>query len=143
METKNSVLEGFLETLDELSPEELDQVEKRLVSARDKKNGNALISPSPQAPRDIFAISFSDYLAMSKEERDELQIAAYRKYAKWIEQELGRHDARWILVCGGQVVESGPTLRNYPRAQRVRMVGEQYGLMPYVFVRGPVIEELN
>ncbi len=143
METKNSVLEGFLETLDDLSPEELDRVEKRLASARDKKNGNAPVSPSPQAPRDIFSISFADYLAMSKEERDDLQISAYRKYAKWIEQELGRHDARWILVCGGKVVESGPTLRSYPRAQRVRMVGEQYGLMPYVFVRGPVIEESN
>jgi hypothetical protein len=105
METKNSLLDEFLETVDELSPEELERVEKRLTAARDKKNGNAPISPSPQAPRDIFAISFSDYLAMSKEERDDLQISAYRKYAKWIEQELGRHDARWILVCGGKVVE--------------------------------------
>jgi hypothetical protein len=143
METKNPLLDEFLETVDELSPEELEKVEKRLASARDKKNGNAPISSSPQAVRDLFAISFADYLAMSREERNELQIAAYRKYAKWIEQELGRHDARWILVCGGKVVESGPTLRNYPRAQNVRMVGERYGLMPFVFVRGPVIEELK
>jgi len=141
METKNSFLDEFLETFDELSPEELERVEKRLASARDKKNGGAQVLTSPPVSRDLFAISFAEYLAMSKEERDELQISAYRKYAKWIEQELGRHDARWILVCGGKVVESGPTLRNYPRAQKVRMVGEQYGLMPFVFVRGPVIEE--
>ncbi len=143
MQTKTALLDEFLATVDELTPEELDRVEKRLTSVREKKNGNSSISPSPRAPRDIFAISFSDYLAMSKEERDDLQISAYRKYAKWIEQELERHDARWILVCGGKVVESGPTLRNYPRAQRVRMVGEQYGLMPFVFVRGPIIEELS
>lgn len=141
METKNSVLEGFLETLDELSPEELERVEKRLASARDKKNGNAPISTSPHAPRDIFAISFEEYLAMPLEERHAIQISAYEKYSKWIEQELERHQARWILVCGGKVIESSPTLRDYPRREKVRLVGEQCGLMPFVFVRGPMIEE--
>ncbi len=141
METKNSFLDKFLETFEELSPEELERVEKRLVAARDKKNGGAQVQTSTPVSRDLFSISFEYYLAMSKEKRDELQISAYRKYAKWIEQELERHDARWILVCGGKVVDSGPTLRNYPRAPRVRMAGEQSGLMPFVFVRGPVIEE--
>lgn len=141
METKNAVLDGFLETLDELSPEELDRVEKRLASARDKKNGNAPISASPQALRELFAISFDEYLATPLEERHAIQISAYEKYSKWIEQELERHQARWILVCGGKVIESSPTLRDYPRREKVRLVGEQYGLMPFVFVRGPMIEE--
>lgn len=136
-------LDEFLKTFDELSLEELDRVEKRLASARDKKNGNAPVPAAPPVPRDLFAISFDEYFAMPQLERETIDVLAYKRYAKWIEQELERHDARWILVCGGNVVESGPTLRNYPRSQRVRMVGEQYGLMPFVFVRGPVIEELN
>ncbi len=141
METKNSVLEGFLETLDELSPEELDRVEKRLVSAREKKNGNAPVSAAPSVTRDLFAISFNEYLAMPQAERETIDILAYNRYSNWIGQELNQHDARWILVCGGKVVESGPTLRSYPRSQKLQAVGEQYGLIPFVFLRGPMIEE--
>jgi hypothetical protein len=141
METKNSVLEGFLETLDELSPEELDRVEKRLASVREKKNGNAPVPAAPPVPRDLFAISFDGYLAMPQAEREAIDILAYKRYANWIEQELDRHNARWILVCGGKVIESGPTLRSYPRSEKLQAVGEQYGLMPFVFLRGPMIEE--
>jgi hypothetical protein len=141
METKNSVLDGFLETLDELSPEELDRVEKRLASAREKKNGNAPVPAVPPVPRDLFAISFDEYLAMPQSEREAIDILAYKRYANWIEQELNRYKARWILVCGGKVIESGPTLRSYPRSQKLQAVGEQYGLIPFVFLRGPMIEE--
>lgn len=143
METQHPPLDQFLDTLDTLSSEELEQVEKRLASVRGKKNGTPRIpapSPAPVA-RDLFAISFSEYLAMSRADRDALQISAYENYPKWIEQELARHDARWILVCGGKVVESGPTLQSYPRSPKVRSVGEQFGLAPFVFVRGPMIEE--
>jgi|GEM_PF-1654006 len=141
METKNSLLDEFLETLDDLSPEELERVEKRLASAREKKNGNAPVPAAPPVSRDLFAISFDEYLAMSLEELYAIQISAYEKYSKWIAQELERHQARWILVCGKEVIESSPTLRNYPKSQKVETVGEQRGLMPFVFVRGPIIEE--
>jgi len=141
METQHPPIDRLLDVFDELSSEELDRVEKRLVSAREKKNGYDRISTPSPAPvaRDLFAISFGEYLAMSREERDALQISAYENFPKWIEQELDRHNARWILVCGGKVVESGPTLRSYPRSPKVRTVGEQYGLAPFVFVRGPIM----
>jgi len=143
METKNLSLEHVLETIDVFSPEELDRVEKRVAAVREKKNGNARALTLPPAPvaRDFFAISFNDYLAMPLEERHEIQISAYEKYAEWIAQELERFQARWMLVCGGKVIESSPTLRKYPRREKVRLVGEQYGLMPFVFVKGPMIEE--
>jgi len=143
METKNLSLEHVLETIDVFSPEELDRVEKRVAAVREKKNGNARVLTLPPAPiaRELFAISFNEYLAMPLEERHAIQISAYEKYAEWIAQELERFQARWILVCGGKVIESSPTLRNYPRREKVRSVGEQYGLMPFVFVRGPMIEE--
>lgn len=143
METQHPPLDQFLDTLDTLSSEELDRVEKRLASARGKKNGTPRIpapSPAPVAG-DLFAISFNDYLAMPRGEREAIDIEAYEKYANWIEQELNRHDARWILVCGGKVIESGPTLQSYPRAQKLQDAGAQYGLIPFVFLRGPMIEE--
>jgi len=143
METLHPPLERFLDTLDTLSSEELDRVEQRLASVRGKKNGTPRIPASSPAPvaRDLFAISFNEYLAMPLEERHAIQISAYEKFAEWIAQELERFQARWMLVCGGKVIESSPTLRNYPRREKVRAVGEQYGRMPFVFVKGPMIEE--
>jgi len=143
METQLPPIEQFLDTFDTLSSEDLERVEKRLASAREKKNGNARILASPPTPvaRDLFAISFNEYLAMLQAEREAIDILAYKRYSNCIEQELNRHDARWILVCGGKVIESGPTLRSYPRSQKLQAVGEQYGLTPFVFLRGPMIEE--
>jgi hypothetical protein len=80
---------------------------------------------------------------MSDEERDEIQLEAYKKYIKWIDEELGKRHARWMLVCGGAVIESSPTLRNYPRDEKLRKIGEQCGFIPFVFAAQPLIEELS
>jgi hypothetical protein len=141
METKAALLDEFLETVDELSPEELERAEKRLAAARDKKNGNAAAPAVPPVMRDIFSIAFADYLAMSDEERDAIQLEAYARYRQWIDEELRQRRARWMLVCGGTVIESSPTLRNYPRDEKFREAGERYGFIPFVFAAQPLIEE--
>ena len=143
METLHPPLDRFLDTLDALSSEELERVEKRLASVREKKNGNAQILASPSAPRDIFAISFDEYLAMSDDERDAIQDEAYENHLDWIDPTLKRHDAKWILVCGRKVIESGPTWQNYPTDEKLQAIGEQYGLIPFVFAAAPLIEELD
>jgi len=143
METLHPPLDRLLGTFDTLSSEELDRVEKRLASVREKKNGNAQIPASPSAPRDIFAISFDEYLAMSDDERDAIQDEAYENHLDWIDPTLKRHDAKWILVCGRKVIESGPTWQNYPTDEKLQAIGEQYGLIPFVFAAAPLIEELD
>jgi len=143
METKNSTLEQVLETIDDFAPDELDLVEKRLAAAREKKNGGARVPAAPAATRDIFATTFEEYLAMSDEERDAVQLEAYARYRQWIDEELRQRRARWMLVCGGTVIESSPTLRNYPRDEKFREVGEQFGLIPFVFAAQPLIEETS
>jgi hypothetical protein len=142
MEIKNSTLEQVLETLDDFAPDELDLIEKRLASAREKKNGGARVPASPSATRDIFDITFEEYLAMSDEERDAIQEEAYANYLDWIDQALKQHHAKWILVCGRKVIESGPTWENYPTDEKLQVIGEQYGLIPFVFAAAPMIEEL-
>jgi hypothetical protein len=141
METKNSTLEQVLETIDDFAPDELDLIEKRLASAREKKNGGARVPASPLATRDIFAITFDEYLAMTDEERDAIQEEAYANYLDWIDQTLKQHHAKWILVCGRKVIESGPTWENYPTDEKLQAIGEQYGLIPFVFAAAPMIEE--
>jgi hypothetical protein len=141
METKNSTLEQLLETMDDFAPDELDLIEKRLTQAREKKDGGARSAALPAATRDIFAITFDEYLAMSDEERDAIQEEAYAYYLDWIDQTLKQHQAKWILVCGRKVIESGPTWRNYPTDEKLQVIGEQYGLIPFVFAAAPMIEE--
>ncbi len=143
METQHPPLDQFLDTLDTLSSEELDRVEKRLASARDKKNGNEQIPASPSASRDIFAITFEEYLAMSDDVRDAVQDEAYEKHLAWIDQTLKRQQAKWILVCGRKVIESGPEWENYPTDEKLQVIGEQYSLIPFVFAAAPLIEETN
>jgi len=141
METLNTPLDQFLDTFDALSSEELERVEKRLTSVRGEKNGTPRIPALPSTPRDIFAITFEEYLATSDDERDAIQLEAYARYRKWIDEELRQRHARWMLVCGGTVIESSSTLRNYPKDEKFRAVGEQFGLIPFVFAAQPLIEE--
>ncbi|MGH7455746.1 MAG: hypothetical protein ACRENG_30600 [bacterium] len=141
METKNSTLEQALETLDDFTPDELDLLEQRLASAREKKNGGARVTASPAATRDIFVITFDEYLAMTDDERDAIQSEAYKNYLGWIDQTLKQHNAKWILVCGRKVIETGPTWENYPTDEKLQAIGEQYGLIPFVFAAAPMIEE--
>jgi len=143
MESLHPPLEQFLGTLDTLSSEELDRVEKRLASVRGEKNGTPRIPALPSAPRDIFAITFDEYLAMSDDERDAIQEEAYENHLDWIDQTLKRHHAKWILVCGRKVIESGPAWENYPMDEKLQVIGEQYSLIPFVFAAAPMIEETD
>ena len=90
---------------------------------------------------DLFAFSFADYLALSQAARDQLIWRAYQSLDGWIEMELAQRRAAWILVCGGNVVDSSPTLRNYPEDETLMSWGTQTGLIPFVFVKGLAIEE--
>ena len=126
-------LHQVLQVLEQLSPQEMAVVEERLA-ARKKSN-----EPEPAA--DVFALPFDDYLALSDEEREAVQLCAYQAHQAWIDAELERQAAEWILVCGGEVVEASPTLRDYPSREKLLRLGQQRGRVPFVFVREPLVEE--
>jgi hypothetical protein len=104
---------------------------------------NMIAERLPEAAADLFKLSFDDYLAMSDDERDAIALRAYQTLDAWIEAELKKRKAEWILVCGGQVIESSPTLRNYPPGEKIMQIGRQRGLVPFVFVKTPLIEEVE
>ena len=128
-------LNQVLRVLDHLGPRELAVIEERLAARK-----QAAEQP-PDAAADLFELSFDDYLAMSDEERDAIALHAYQTLETWIDAELEKRKAEWILVCGGQVIESSPTLRNYPLGEKIMQIGRQRGLVPFVFVKTPLIEE--
>ncbi len=128
-------LNQVLRVLEEFSPQELAVIEERLAARK-------RVSEQPlDATADLFELPFDHYLAMSREERDAIALRAYQTLGTWIDAELKRLGAEWMLVCGGEVIESSPTLQNYPSREKLMQAGRQRGLVPFVFVREPLIEE--
>ena len=126
-------LNQVLQVLEQLSPQEMAVVEERLA-ARKRSNGT-------DPPADVFALPFADYLALPDEEREAVQLRAYQSHQAWIDAELERQKAEWLLVCGGEVVEASPTLRDYPSREKLMSLGQRMGCVPFVFVREPLVEE--
>jgi len=132
-------LEQVLETLSKLDPEELEVVEKQLT--REKNKPKSFSTPRTLLEDEKFLISFEDYLALSEDECDEIQLNAYEKYRDWIYHELEKRRAQWMLVCGGKIIESSPSLDDYPTDEKMFALGRQLGYAPLVFIANPVIEE--
>jgi hypothetical protein len=132
-------LEQVLKKLSTLRSEELELVEKQLAST--KKNNKASSSPGTLLEDEMFLIPFEEYLALSEDECDEVQMQAYEKYRSWIYDELEKRGAQWMLVCGGKIIESSPTLDDYPSDEKMYALGKQLGYAPLVFIANPVIEE--
>lgn len=124
-----------LRVLDHLGPRELAVIEERLAARKQ------VAEHSPAPASDLFELPFDDYLAMSREERDAIALRAYQTLGPWIDAELKRLGAEWMLVCGGKVIESSPILKNYPSREKLMKIGRQRGLIPFVFVKAPLIEE--
>jgi phosphoribosylformylglycinamidine synthase len=107
------------------------------ASAVEAANLNAAM-PSAVTPvplGDAFAIEYQNYLALSSDDRLALQGRAWREHGAFINRELENHRALWILVVGGEVVDSGSTLENYPTDARLAELGNANDLVPWVFTR--------
>jgi len=66
--------------------------------------------PRSSSSDDVFALPFDDYLSLSDEEREAVQLRAYQTHQAWINAELERRGAEGLLVCDGKVLEASPTL---------------------------------
>lgn len=95
---------------------------------------------------DPFEISFDEYLAFKKAERKILQLRAREDNADWIENELAKRKARWLLVIGKdcvnkQVIAHSANLKELPKPAELRELAKKYNHFPYVFISSPLIEE--
>jgi len=135
----NADVEQIWQTIESLPPEGREVIWARLANA-EANNGDSS-SPKTLLEDERFLIPFEDYLALSDDELDEIQIAAYKNYHDWIDHELALRHAKWILVCGGKIVESSKVLDDYPSDDKMYSVGKQLGSAPFVFMASPFTEE--
>lgn len=132
-------LEEILQTLDKLRPDELWLVEEHIANL--KKHSRRSFPPKTLVDDETFLMPFEDYLALSDDARDNIQLYGYGKYRSWIDEELARLQARWMLVCGGKILEWSPKLNDYPSDEKMEAIGMQSGYAPFVFMANPLIEE--
>lgn len=134
--------EQVLGTVDQLSSDELDLLQKRIAQSRQKK-----VSPTsrgyPEEAQELFAIPFAAYMAMSDDEREAVAFRAYMILDRWIEQELKARRAKWMLVSGGEILESSSKFNEYPSRAKLMQLGKERGRIPFVFIATPLIEESN
>lgn len=107
-----------------------------------------LLAPSPTSssrlPDDpAFAMTFQDYLSLSAAERRAMALDLRERLRDWLKQRLDLHRAAWIMMIGGQVVESSPRLDDYPAPERLMKLGKEYNRIPFVFSRPPLFEEIS
>jgi hypothetical protein len=136
----NADVEQIWQTIESLPPEGREVIRERFGFEKPLPSFSPISSGSPLDDA-IFKISFEDYLALSDDERDAIHSSAYEKYRDWIDVELKRRGAEWMLVVGGDILEAGETLDEYPSRQKLYKSGYHFGLIPFVFVANPIVEE--
>lgn len=92
------------------------------------------ISSSPQV-REPFSSDYTTYSVLPEEEKLDLRSQALLKHRDWINEQLDERNADWILVIGGEVIDSGETLETYPGEGRLKKLGKANDLVPWVFTR--------
>lgn len=132
-------VEQVWQTIDALPSESREIILSRLTSA--KRKDKVFYSPKTLLEDEKFLISFEDYLALSDDERDEIQSMAYEKYGSWIDEKLEQLRAQWMLLCGGKLIEWSAKLQDYPSDEKMHALGKQLGYAPLVFVANLHIEE--
>ncbi len=124
-------LEQIFQTLDKLRPDELWLVEEHIASL--KKRNRRSFPPETRFDDETFLMPYEDYLALSEAARDNILSYAYNQYGGWIYEELARHFAKWMIVCGGKIVEWSHRLHDHPSHEKLNAIGTQTGYTPFVF----------
>ena len=129
----------LLDSVETLRPHELAMLQERIDHSR-RRLTPATQQPHPVDAFELFAIPFEEYAAMGAKDRDALVLRAYKSLDRWIDQELRKHRARWMLVVGGEITRSSSNLLEYPSYEDLEEIGQERGLIPFVFVQTPMIE---
>jgi hypothetical protein len=89
-------------------------------------------------------ITLEEYVALPSEHKHRYFGEAEELNQRWIENQLTKLGAKWIMVVDGQVVLHGATLDDYPEDEDFFALCEKTGKYPFVFFSPLVfaIEEL-
>jgi len=78
-------------------------------------------------------ITLEEYERLSEDGKREYHDQAERDNQHWVELQLRRLSADWIMVVDGKVVMSGATLKQYPEDDVLLALCRKTGKFPFVF----------
>ena len=90
----------------------------------------------PKQPEDKFIsenITLEEYKALPREEKRRYLDEAEEVNQRWVNNQLNRLNAKWIMVIDGQVVLHGVKLDDYPEDEDFIALCEKTGKYPFVF----------
>ncbi len=121
----------------------LDERSVQLLTTAIKIMQDDIAKKTPPAPEDRFVsrnITMEEYRALSRPERRHYQDNAAELNRKWIDSQLKRLSADWIMVIDGQVINYGVTLDNYPEDEEIDALQQQTGKCPFVFFNSRIFD---
>lgn len=97
--------------------------------------------PADHARKNPFAMRFEEFEKLSRAEQSEIRRQVFSHNRAWINEQLQKYRAEWIVVVGGIVERFSSTLDDEPTRSELRKMGQKKGLVPFLFAREPEIEE--
>jgi hypothetical protein len=97
----------------------------------------------PFTGKDPFQVSLAEFISLGEQQQNELRSAALRRYGDWVDTELERRQALWILVVGGEVVSCGTSLTSLPTKSLSYHLAQHKELAPFLFTKEPLVEEMS
>lgn len=98
---------------------------------------------NPLTGNDPFQVSLAEFISLGEQQQNELRSAALRRYGDWVDTELERRQALWILVVGGEVVSCGTSLNSLPTKSLSCHLAQRKELAPFLFTKEPLVEEMS
>jgi len=124
-------LDDYLESLRPTLKEAFQNAYRQWLERNDTKG----VAKNP------FEMAFDEFEKLSEAERSEARWQAFSQNKPWIDEQLRKYDAAWIVVTGGKVTKSSSTLDDLPKKSVIRKLGREKGAAPFLFVREALIEE--
>jgi hypothetical protein len=96
----------------------------------------ALVDMPVYSREEVFVgenITLEEYVALPREERRRYLDGAEPPNQAWIEKQLARLQASWIMVVDGRVVLHGATMQDYPEDEEFLLLCERTGKYPFIF----------
>jgi hypothetical protein len=126
----------------------LDAQSEQAVAMAMKILQSAEAAPIPQASEEKFSshnITLEEYKALPREEKRRYHDEAEKSNWRWVESQLTRLNAKWLMVVDGKVVKHGSTLKNFPARQELIELCNRTGKYPFAFFSPSMfaIEELS
>lgn len=113
----------------------LDAKSEQAVVMAMKIIENAKSAPIPPPEGNFVGqnITLEEYAVLPREEKCRYHGEAEELNQRWVEAQLQQHQAKWLMVVDGKVVQHGATLKNFPDHDELIALCKGTGKYPFAF----------